>query len=366
MSLFFLGTVMTRRAVVTTAYILLLAWPCFARGNKPRSGNGIRLVGASGSRGRLEISSTAAWLLAEGEEIAWRPVCAIGGLIDNNVAQIMCKLIGYKYGRRYFSPDVVYRAPPDGALPSVYDPVGYVYCNPSTGRRRLAGSDPQSDGEGGGSSAAVNVVETGAETNLFDGSSSNDFATHRHHRNARSLLAPLYGNISIPATAPYQCRFRLGDCDYTGPLVGIECFNRKMPPAPPPPPSPPYLPPAPPPGSMSIRLMGPNGGPLETNICPSPTFCQYFNRVELQVPHPDGGDAMIWAPLCSAPTNFTNAIGNLACWQVYNWPRFARRLDFVVISQASTMGFPIPQSNTTSNVTLGTYCTTLVLREHVP
>ncbi|GIL62789.1 hypothetical protein Vafri_16963 [Volvox africanus] len=297
----------------------------------------------------------------------------------------MCKLIGYKYGRRYFSPDVVYRAPPDEALSEVYDPVGYVYCNANTRRRRLAGSDPRNEGEGGSSATANRVAvaavaaatvpkeshehhvnnakihlssqrsetssETGAEiTRLYD-SSGSDFTTqHRRRNHARSLLAALYGNISIPDTAPYWCRFRLGDCDYTGPLVGIECSNRRMPPAPPPPPSPPSAPPAPPPGSMSIRFIGPNGAPLEANICPSATFCQIFNRVELQVPHPNDGESMIWAPLCSAPRNFTYLIGNVACWQMYNWPRFARA-ESVVISQASLNGFPIPQNSTADPIT---------------
>lgn len=51
---------------------------------------------------------------------------------------------------------------------------------------------------------------------------------HRELRgggHARKLTAPLRGDVNTPPESPYSCAFRLGECTYDGPLVGIECSS---------------------------------------------------------------------------------------------------------------------------------------------
>ncbi|EFJ51604.1 hypothetical protein VOLCADRAFT_87797 [Volvox carteri f. nagariensis] len=391
----------------------------------PGSGNGIRLVEGSGSTGRLEISSTTPWLLTDGETIAWRPVCAVGGLIDNVAAQDGAHMSRVRavrgLGRFYeapssflycFSLHPVKRGSGDlGIVPDYqtccrrcfawrardccwrqrtpqencasvfggrtpkavpkepdrserfrgrwrlvrapfvsvmevaqlknreladqgkrsHDPVGYVYCTPNTGARRLSDNDTASGlaSDAGASGDEQVVHERGTYPVVLQeggGKAEVDFGSSgRRHRHARSLLASLYGTINIPATAPYRCQFRLGDCPYTGPLVGIECFT-------------------PPPGSLSIRLFGPNGFPLEPNLCPSPEVCMYYNRVELQVRAPGSASgALVWAPLCAPlDLHLTGPVGDMVCWQVYNYLPGKVRPEFVVTSDPSITGFPLP------------------------
>lgn len=60
--------------------------------------NGFRLVGGSGPRGRLEIATTAAWVVgpdAPAGTVAWRPLC-YDVSFTNDVARV-----GYRKGRGY-------------------------------------------------------------------------------------------------------------------------------------------------------------------------------------------------------------------------------------------------------------------------
>ncbi|PNH10771.1 hypothetical protein TSOC_002457 [Tetrabaena socialis] len=91
------------------------------------SKNGVRLVGGSGLRGRLEVSSVDGWLTNYEEGVvAWRPVCD-SGFFDDSMAQagqgagsrvswvVMCEMLGYGFGRKYYTTAVAFREPSDTA-----------------------------------------------------------------------------------------------------------------------------------------------------------------------------------------------------------------------------------------------------------
>ncbi|PNH10773.1 hypothetical protein TSOC_002458 [Tetrabaena socialis] len=145
--------------------------------------NGVRLVGGSGPRGRLEVSSVDGWLTDyEDGVLAWRPVCD-SGFFDDSMAQaglVMCELLRYGFGRKHYTTAVAFRELNDTASWSD-NPIDYIYC-----------SAPEDD------SSLPGI---------------------RH----RNLLSPLRGTIRTPPNSPYTCSFHKGDCAYTGPMVGIEC-----------------------------------------------------------------------------------------------------------------------------------------------
>ncbi|GFR50733.1 hypothetical protein Agub_g12990 [Astrephomene gubernaculifera] len=303
-----------------------------------RERNGVRLTGGSGSKGRLEVSSTASWL-TDGTPgaVTWRPLCDDDSLGDS-LPQIACEMLGYKYGRRYYSPDVNYREADPNAT-RMDAPLGYMYCSKKGSHRRLASSHAADNEEAAGMSAA-------AALDLDQGSSSSRV------RGGRALLAPLRGSVNTPAKSPYSCSFRLGDCGYPGPMAGVECSNSLLPPAPPPPPVPPTPPPAPPPKSDSIRLVGGanTDSRVEPNLCSSPEdpLCAFFGRVEVQVAAPDNSSALVWAPLCALGDQLSGySFGKLVCNQVANWPDDNTRVYWLVHATLAESPFTIPQGTVT-------------------
>ncbi|GLC37040.1 hypothetical protein PLESTF_001600900 [Pleodorina starrii] len=234
----------------------------------------------------------------------------------------MCELLGFKYGRSYFTQEVAYPSK------KRYTNSAIVFgceakSRPSAGHRRQLRGD---------ASATALALSAGADTHLDDPHSLATAATadasgQGNHVRAR-LLSYFPFSSSTPKAAPYDCRFYPGNCHWNGPLAGVECSNQPLPPAPSPPPSPP----SPPPYEASIRIIGGHdppttGGPLEPNLCPADApqgFCQMHARVELLVGAPEGDKAIngqkIWAPLCAVSEGLQYTVATIACQQAYGWP----------------------------------------------
>ncbi|PNW77966.1 hypothetical protein CHLRE_10g458800v5 [Chlamydomonas reinhardtii] len=306
-----------------------------------RAKNGIRLVDGAGPRGRLEVSSTDGWVsgLYDGS-VAWRPLCD-SGVFDDYTAQTMCEMLDYKYGRKYYTAKVAY---PNSYNKSEYasqDPLDYLSCysNSPDGARRMLHAGSSASHTLNTAGAAAMGEEEGAHRELRGGG------------HARKLTAPLRGDVNTPPESPYSCAFRLGECTYDGPLVGIECSMTEFPPAPPPPPSPPNPPPAPPPKSGKIRLIGGSymPGDIEPNLCNAGSDvwpdCQGFGRVEVQVP--DAGGNLIWAPLCPAFDGDESFVADVACKQAFDWPDKPKP-SFFVSGNPLLPGWTIPTSPVTN------------------
>ncbi|KAG2449418.1 hypothetical protein HYH02_005567 [Chlamydomonas schloesseri] len=288
----------------------------------PREGNGIRLVGGSGSRGRLEVSSLDGWL-NEYEEgaVAWRPVCNMVGFDDND-AQVMCELLGYTYGRLYYSDEVVRRAPNDTAT-DIDMPIENLDCSPNHAPPATEVVDPTASG-------GRRLLLHGAASSL---------------RRDRALLSSAFrrGTVDIPADAPYRCEFYQRtetSCDYTGPLVGVECALQPFPPAPPPPPSPPSPPDAPPARDVLLKVYGngpgtASGGDLESNLCVPPAadaedpqaaadeydMCRSSTRADMLITEPASGQ-QAFAALCAIDDDYDLAllVANTLCKQMVDYP----------------------------------------------
>ncbi|KAG2433295.1 hypothetical protein HXX76_008362 [Chlamydomonas incerta] len=333
-------------------------------GASPDEGNGVRLAGGqqgTRSRGRLEISSAD----YDGE-VTWRPVCASSYFGDAQ-AQIMCEMMGYVYGRTYFSAEVSYLNTSESATPQTADSLFCMSNSPTPPsssdspptddqfggrrRRRLLHNVAASDRTDGANShaGAISAIANGAAARQAAGGR----AAGAHRRGLRSMRSY---RINSPLDAPYTCSFTLGSCDDTlGPLVGIECSLFELPPAPPPPPSPPSPPPAPPPLSSTIRLVGsirPWASKVESNLCSSTTAnwpgCSLFGRVELQLSDADGNH--IWAPLCVPPSDGSVSLSQLApkaCKQALNWSRNVKPV-FAVNGYPLLPGWAIPTGPVTS------------------
>ncbi|KAG2423616.1 hypothetical protein HXX76_015134 [Chlamydomonas incerta] len=249
--------------------------------------NGVRLVLLGvGPRGRLELSSTAGWLTGYVEgAVAWLPVCQMEGT-DDNMAQVMCELLGYTHGRLYYGAAVTWRAPNDTASYTEL-PIENLSCSP----------------------------------NYPDAPPTSSEGDEYQHRRA---------DINIPKDALYACDFysySIKRCDYSGPLVGVECGDDVFPPAPPPPPRPPSAPNAPPDRSVQLKLYGRGVatlGYLETNMCDSEQRddCTSYQRAEMLVADTANPEAQIWAPICSVDNNHDLAalVADTVCKQAVNYP----------------------------------------------
>ncbi|KXZ46973.1 hypothetical protein GPECTOR_39g467 [Gonium pectorale] len=221
-----------------------------------RNDNGIRIVGGSGAAGRLEVSSKDSWVAGD-KPVGWRPVCD-DAYFDNTMAQVMCKLLGYTYGRQFFSPTVTYRAPDPNAT-RTGGPVGSMTCFPQRAAGRLLQGVASFDDE-------ADAAQTDEPLIL----------QRKGGAQRGRALAPLRGSVNTPRKAPYGCNFLLGSCDYTGPLAGIECSV------------PPFTsPPSPVQQSSLIRMVGGQSstGGAEANLCDGEYDfrCAIYGRAELLV-----------------------------------------------------------------------------------
>ncbi|GIL50009.1 hypothetical protein Vafri_6339 [Volvox africanus] len=249
--------------------------------------NGVRLIGGNKTVGRVEV-------LSEFEQ-QWFQVCD-GGFGDS-LALVLCKMLGYNYGRKYFAPDIVF---PKNFTERI---ASNLNCVSGTSGRRL-------------------IQER--STNLRAGDVSQPV------RRGRDLRSIALDRIDAPASAPYNCQFRTFVCNPAGPVTGLQCSNTSLPPAPSPPPRPPNPPPAPPSVASMIRifvyeysLTPASDGDVEPNLCTNPksaNLCKdHYGRAEIQINNTDPKvPTKIWAPVCGI-TNVTLAseVAIVACVQRY-------------------------------------------------
>ncbi|KAG2497018.1 hypothetical protein HYH03_005021 [Edaphochlamys debaryana] len=329
-------------------FALLLSAQAEAKKKKPvRNKNGIRLVKGKGSKGRLEISSKDQWLVTPGDAkgTAWRPMCDVGSYSDE-LAQTMCELLGYKYGRKYYTAAVNSR-PYNAAVAADWrtHPVDYMYCgdvDDTAGHRRLLRDVPRRQHTG--------AERLGAEGRAGSGAASSNAMLRG--RTGRDLQSVFFGEVNIPAAAKVSCEFRMGSCNFTGPLAGLECANKPFKPLPSPSPSPSpseSQPPPPPPKQASIRLRGDFAGALdalEPNLCDLGD-CS-FGRAEIQVEDPSKPGELVWAPLC-APLNMSSAdwLVDIACKQATGYPDSMPGTIWHVNGEPGEP-FPVPTGNVTT------------------
>ncbi|GLI70822.1 hypothetical protein VaNZ11_015826 [Volvox africanus] len=301
------------------AVLLVLQYgPDLGLAQTPRSyrfKNGIRLAGDVGSRGRLEVSSIDAWFTTVSGKASWSPVCDTADFGKDD-AVVMCKMLGYTYGRKYSSK---FTTAPRNETDFRY--VGRIICDERV-------SDPPPPAR-----------------------------SPPLRARSRSLYRPLQGSIYTPKASPYTCRFRPGPCDNKGPFVGIDCSHVPFDTTLPPPPSPPAPPPAPPAVANYIRFYGPQLSDrtnvfdqLEPNLVDEEDLVgTLYGRFEVQVSSPVNGKA-VWAPLCfyndstdsSYVDNLKMRTADVACQQLYNWPKMYEGGIGLVLTQVSNTPIDIP------------------------
>ncbi|GIM12898.1 hypothetical protein Vretimale_16127 [Volvox reticuliferus] len=279
--------------------------------------NGIRLAGDTGTKGRLEVSSIDAWFTDVPGKASWSPVCDTGDFGDAD-ATIMCKLLDYTYGRKFYSK---YTSAPRSQTDARY--VGRIICEEKIFNPPPPARSPPS------------------------------------RARSRSLFRPLQATINTPTASPYTCRIRPGPCDNNGPFVGIECSHFPMDNASPPPPSPPAPPPSPPAVSNFIRFYGPQMtwtsnvfAGLEPNLVNEDALVGIvYGRFEVQVASPVDG-RLVWAPLCYYnDTADALYVGNtlmttadVACQQLHDWPKQFDGGIALVMVQVSDTQITIPSA----------------------
>ncbi|GIL57426.1 hypothetical protein Vafri_12651 [Volvox africanus] len=277
--------------------------------------NGVRLIGGNKSVGRVEVLSE--------QQQQWFQVCDAG--FRDDLALVLCKMLGYKYGRKYFAPDIVF---------------------PKNFTERIASTLICEAVLGGGGRRLIQE----RSTNLRVG---DDSQSVRRGRDLRSLN---WDRIDSPASAPYDCQFRAFVCNPAGPVTGLQCSSTSLPPAPSPPPQPPNPPPAPPSIASMIRIFVTDNdmpvtsdGFVEPNLCANPksaNLCdKYFGRAEIQINNTDPKvPTKIWAPVCGI-TKFSLAseVANVACEQRYQIQYLPWIGDaYYISSLASRVPFYIP------------------------
>ncbi|GIL73616.1 hypothetical protein Vretifemale_3779, partial [Volvox reticuliferus] len=164
--------------------------------------NCVRLVGGSGGKGRVEI--TSAYLTPTGGS-KWIPLCE-GGL---PTAQIVCELLGFKYGSFYTEPSIQF--PANSSYNSSATSMYCIQKPPRVGghRHMLREVDPK----------PLAIAAAAAENGDLD---------KQHQQRDRSLSETLYP-VSFPKNAPYECYVRRGNCHPDGPFAAVECTNDEVP-----------------------------------------------------------------------------------------------------------------------------------------
>ncbi|GIL60247.1 hypothetical protein Vafri_14882 [Volvox africanus] len=277
--------------------------------------NGIRLAGDPGAKGRLEVSSTDAWFSTVSGKASWSPVCDTSDFAKED-AVIMCKMLGYTYGRKYSSK---FTTTPRNETDFRY--VGRIICDEKIFDPPLPARSPPV------------------------------------RARSRSLYRPLVGSINTPKASPYTCRIRPGPCDNKGPFVGIECAHVPFDTILPPPPSPPAPPPLPPAVSSYVRFYGPQLSELynvyddlERNLEDEDNMIgTLYGRLEVQVTSPVDGRP-VWAPLCfyndTTDSSYVDTIqmttADVACQQLYNWPKMFDGGIGLVMTRVSNVRIDIP------------------------
>ncbi|GIL62590.1 hypothetical protein Vafri_16759 [Volvox africanus] len=328
-------------AIAVAVLLLISTSGGYAQLKNNRNKNGVRLQGGTGPMGRIELSSLNSWFnngSAPAVKPAWNSVCDRD--FDDELAQIMCVMLGYSYGRKAYDPKLNYRKDPD---PDAR--IGKIFCTQLFQTSR------------GLRGVTTETTTTLSETTIGS-RSSRGLISNRDPRVARSLFEPLRGTLNSPSKAPYMCTFRAGSCDSRGPLAGVQCSHTPLPPAPPPPPAPtpPPMPPTPafPPPSSYIKLVGGRpvdrpGEDVEPNLaCDGEVDCGSFGRLELKVPSTSESNTTNWAPVCAIEDPvMAMSVSYIACMQLFDWPD--PRAGIIVMVPELNPAFKVPTGPVSSS-----------------
>ncbi|EFJ51375.1 hypothetical protein VOLCADRAFT_103418 [Volvox carteri f. nagariensis] len=332
---------LTMRAALVALLVIIATSGGDAQLRNYRSKNGVRLAGGSGPKGRLELSSVDAWFSNSSAPTkpAWNAVCDED--VDEDVALIMCQMLGYSYGRKAYDARFSYRKPPTSTAR-----IGRITCDQKdSSRRALRGLPTQTTATKNAGGAADQPL---LEVNVGSASDAHD------PRVDRSLYTPRMATLRSPPSAPYTCMFGMGRCDTQGPLAGLECSHTPLGDASPPPPSPPSPPPAPPQHSSFIKLVGgrPADQPwnkVESNLaCISDYYpCTNFGRVEALVDSLNGDGTMTWAPVCAIDDpDLADRVRSVICQQIVDW---MPNRDGMSLTVNADVSFEVPLDPVTSS-----------------
>ncbi|KAG2427933.1 hypothetical protein HXX76_011920 [Chlamydomonas incerta] len=275
------------------------------------------------------------------------PFCDRG--FSDDAAVTMCSLLGYKYGRKYYTVAANYPGAEETPAPRRLQDLNCEDRAARSGRRKLRGVDDERDSlwsvlaasvtRGSGGSRAAQHPEqrriattaagaSTAEQAARDLSEVGSAADASGARAGRSLLAvdengeyvpwlpaqPLQGTIDASVKRARQCGFRTSNlCGPDGPLAAVECSNK------------PFTTPRH--GGVPHALAAAPRWPASWSpTCATPatsTDCIY-GRAELLVPHPDDPSQQVWAPLCSvdvaAYPNLAAQVATKACAMLWDYP----------------------------------------------
>ncbi|PNW82831.1 hypothetical protein CHLRE_06g296300v5 [Chlamydomonas reinhardtii] len=351
----------------------------------------IRLTNDDGDgRGRVEVFPTKDFRYQ-----SWMPFCDRGFSEDD--AATMCSLLGYKFGRKYYTIAANYPGAEDASAPRRLQDLNCVDRSMRSGRgRKLRGVDDERDslwsvlaasgsaehpeqprtaasdsGSRSGSSTAAQAARDLAV--VGSGSGSGSGIDGAGARSGRSLLAvdengeyvpwlpvqPLQGTIDASVRRARQCGFRTSNlCGPDGPFAAVECSGKPFTtpatvavPMPSPPPPPPEK-------SESIRFWSGAvdtsasaslalAGVVEANLCDpaASADCIIYGRAELLVPHPDDPSQQVWAPLCSvdveAYPNLAGQVAQKACAMLWDYPA-SRSAGVFSVSSYTGAPFALP------------------------
>ncbi|KAG2450002.1 hypothetical protein HYH02_000106 [Chlamydomonas schloesseri] len=323
----------------------------------------IRLTNDDGEgRGRVEVFPTKDFRYQ-----SWMPFCDRG--FDEDDAATLCSLLGYKFGRKYYTVEANYPGADETSAPRRLQNLNCVDRSTRSGRRKLRGVDDERDSlwsvlaaatpgvTGGGGHAHAQHPQrphtdaaAGSQTprDLSEVGASAIATT----RSGRSLLAvdengeyvpwlplqPLQGVIDASVKRARQCSFRTSNyCGPEGPFAAVECSSKRFTtpatvavPMPSPPPPPPEK-------SEFIRFWSGAvdssstgslalAGSVEPNLCDpaSDSDCAFYGRAELLMPHPDDPAKQVWAPLCAVDLavypNLAAQAADKACAMLWDFP----------------------------------------------
>ncbi|KAG2496573.1 hypothetical protein HYH03_005395 [Edaphochlamys debaryana] len=345
------------------AAFMLLAGSAAARKTAPPYK--VRLVGGPRRNvGRVEVyfENKTEW-----DPSGWFPVCDDyvmnpQDLSNDNAGyainvELLCQLRGFKYGRKYYSPEVTFNK----TILGVELAVQSVACGPRTSRRLTSGPEEVTHQQAQQARALPRAQALrGGSTSSRSGGST-----------ARRLMATdefgewiPYGEGGRYYTAILKRQGPASDldcmvvirphCHAPGYLAAAECSNnlkrirKPMPPMIPEPPSPP---PPPPSKAPFVRLL-----PLEPNLCANASAascpcvdkesdeCGHKRRAERLVADPRDPSKTVWAPLCAFPPGtvhgFMDAVAKHACNMENNWPGNPTRRPFGGVEEP--WSYPIP------------------------
>ncbi|KAG2496556.1 hypothetical protein HYH03_005379 [Edaphochlamys debaryana] len=313
-----------------TALVLLLMALTGPIVQARKSGYKLRLADGPNRRtGRLEVYIADPGF---GTRKGWLPFC--DDSFYDIEAQYNCNLMGYKYGRKYYSHNVSLNFV-DSPNPFVVD-IWCTYPEPPTPiGRRLARLEARpataTDGthgiahrllRGGGGGGGALGADDSFRRRLLALDEFGEYIPYGGMMRMRQLPIPTYGKGTTSNCTVWIDR----RCPAPAFLGGLECSNRAlkgqvklMPPVASPPPPPPAK-------DAFVRVVT-----MESNLCSDPanaSTCgpttEGYSRVELQVADPSDTSKTVWGPLCgfdpSLSSTYFAAVSQHVCMMWGNYP----------------------------------------------